>query len=588
MSNPSDESVISSARRRAPAIFMVMIGLLLSSFVLGWALYRGLQQLDEPQEDVGWAIYQLGLEHQRLQLAVETDAPYEVTHLRSELYLSRVLLLQNAPAYQAVLQGSLGESIAKLASSAQQTQPLLSGAQNGATREVLLAHVRQDAETVRKLTQDLTSRNRLLQVERRQRDSHRLIYFLTTLEGLFLILLGFATWSFLINRKLRKASNQLSLKSADLDAILNAVEDGVIGVAADDSVVYCSDRAASLMGWGTLPVVGQPIRDLADQGPLNAILVDLLNALKTVTGSDDKELVRRPSTGVAEGIRYFELRGAIASYGWTNTGHNLRIVTISDITSQEAMQRKRDEYDARIGEMSRLLTLATISGGIVHEISQPLSSIKNYVHLLRSPSKAPATARKRYLANLGEEVDRVVETVRNVRRMALDQQVDIGSCDLLEALQNSVRLAAFGKPKEVEVECTVQEPEVRVLGSLPLIGQVLVNLIRNAIDASEQNGSHRVKVDVIKQGSDARVSVRDYGLGVSSSFVDRIFLPFSGQSEGGMGIGLAICKRIVDSLGGDIEWQNLREGGAVFSFTIPLADNVAGNGQEQEHIGGGR
>ena len=104
------------------------------------------------------------------------------------------------------------------------------------------------------------------------------------------------------------------------------------------------------------------------------------------------------------------------------------------------------EYDARLGEASRLLAYAAMSGGIVHEISQPLAAIRNYVYALKvSLSLRQASEEHRAIADhLGEEVDRAIEVVRNVRRMGPQEPQDSGVCDIHEAIAHSVRLVTLG------------------------------------------------------------------------------------------------------------------------------------------------
>ena len=121
-------------------------------------------------------------------------------------------------------------------------------------------------------------------------------------------------------------------------------------------------------------------------------------------------------------------------------------MAVTDVTVEEEAALRREEYDARLGEASRLLAYAAISGGIVHEISQPLAAIRNYVYALKvSLSLRPAGGEHRAIADhLGEEIDRAIEVVRNVRRMGPQDPQDTGVCDIHEAIAHSVRLVTLG------------------------------------------------------------------------------------------------------------------------------------------------
>jgi C4-dicarboxylate-specific signal transduction histidine kinase len=174
------------------------------------------------------------------------------------------------------------------------------------------------------------------------------------------------------------------------------------------------------------------------------------------------------------------------------------IVSISDVTVAEEASQRRDEYDARIGDMSRLLAYAAISGGIVHEISQPLAAIRNYVYALKvSLNLRSDTEDQRAVADhLGVEVDRAIEVVRNVRRMGPQDPQDPGICDISEAIDHSMRLVTLGRNPPPPIVIDRKGNDIWVKGSVPLIGQVMVNLLKNALSASAAAGHPGAKVTV--------------------------------------------------------------------------------------------
>jgi two-component system sensor kinase FixL len=239
---------------------------------------------------------------------------------------------------------------------------------------------------------------------------------------------------------------------------------------------------------------------------------------------------------------------------------------------QEAALR-RDEYDAKLDEASRLLAYAAMSGGIVHEISQPLAAIRNYAYALKvSLSLRPASSEHRAIADrLGEETERAMEVVRNVRRMGPQDTDEMGVCDIHDALSHSVRLVTLGANPAPPITILAERSKVLVAGSLPMIGQVVVNLLKNALSASSAVGRAGANVSVTLREDSAEIAVADFGAGVSADAAQSMFSPFSKSARGGMGLGLAICQRIATSLGGSISWENAETAGAIFRFTVPLA-----------------
>ena len=249
------------------------------------------------------------------------------------------------------------------------------------------------------------------------------------------------------------------------------------------------------------------------------------------------------------------------------------IVTVADVTVEEEAAIRRDEYDARIAEASRLLAYAAISGGIVHEISQPLAAIRNYIYALKvSLNLRNGSEEHRVIADhLGEEIDRAIEVVRNVRRMGPQDPQDSGVCEIHEAIAHSVRLVSIGSDPPPPITVLESDERAVVSGSLPLIGQVIVNLLKNALSASSAAGRPGAEVRVTLREGDAEIAVADYGTGVSADAAKSLFSPFSKSARGGMGLGLAICQRIAATLGGSLSWENREGSGAVFKFTVPLA-----------------
>ena len=114
-----------------------------------------------------------------------------------------------------------------------------------------------------------------------------------------------------------------------------------------------------------------------------------------------------------------------------------------------------------------------------------------------------------------------------------------------------------------------------IVGSLPIVGQVVVNLLKNALSASSAAGRSGAKVDIVVGEDSTEIMIADFGSGVSEDLVKTLFTPFSKSTRGGMGLGLAICQRIATNLGGSLSWENSENAGAIFRFRVPLASEGA-------------
>jgi C4-dicarboxylate-specific signal transduction histidine kinase len=557
----------------AVAFIIAMVGLILVAGALGLLGYRDLLDLEKPQDDAGWTIFQMGFEHQRLLLAAEKDASEEELRLRGDIYLSRVFLLRDAPMLQNARDAMNKESLLQLFQSAQLTDDLIAKAGTPEGRARLLDQLRQDSKPVRELMIDMSNLNRRLQNEDRTRRTGSLLFYLAALETLMLALLGLGVLVLRTTGKLKDANRSVAEQLETQEAILRSVDDVIIGLCPCGEVLYSNPRAFELLGPSA-----QSGSVLVGAG---ADATPLANAVKSFVDSDTRPdrdqnyASRKVSVNMPDGPRHYMMR----KYRETSATNRhcadtSLIVSIADVTLAEEANQRRDEYDARIGEMSRLLAYAAISGGIVHEISQPLAAIRNYVYALKvSLNLRPDTEEQRAVADhLGVEVDRAIEVVRNVRRMGPQDPQDPGICDIREAIEHSMRLVTLGRNPPPPITIDQHSHDIWVKGSLPLIGQVVVNLLKNALSASAAAGRPGARVTVVAEGGFARVEVADYGSGVSEDAAKTIFTPFSKSARGGMGLGLAICQRIASTLGGSLSWKNSEAGGAVFTFTVPLEE----------------
>lgn len=258
--------------------------------------------------------------------------------------------------------------------------------------------------------------------------------------------------------------------------------------------------------------------------------------------------------------------------------------------SQAALQ---DEYDrrsqaetiavllrGRLARFGKTRSLGTMATAIAHEINQPLIAIQNYAQAARRRLKSNVDQRPK-LGELFEKIeaqaDRAGAITQRVRAL-----VSADDPDLLPVNLGSVLKQVIGM-MEQEVEnlgCRIEYESVAdasaVLADALQVQLVLANLLQNAMQSicSANHGDKRVCVDV-RQISDreVQVSVTDRGPGVPPQSVEDIFDPLYSERSGGTGMGLAICRNIVEAHGGRLWYEPNPAGGAIFRFTLPVAES---------------
>jgi light-regulated signal transduction histidine kinase (bacteriophytochrome) len=223
--------------------------------------------------------------------------------------------------------------------------------------------------------------------------------------------------------------------------------------------------------------------------------------------------------------------------------------------------------------VSRLSAMGAMAATLAHELNQPLTAISNYAS---GVSRALASQQDQSaLVKAGVDA---IETnalraggiIRSLREMIRRGDVNHVPRDLEPIVDQAVKLVRAGEARcgTATIRCSF-EHQRRILGDSVQIQQVIVNLLRNACDATPSGELPRIEIGTRDADDHILVRVKDYGGGIPEKHVERLFEAFSSTKEEGLGVGLSICRTIVEAHGGKIEGSNHPQGGAVFSFTIP-------------------
>ncbi len=241
------------------------------------------------------------------------------------------------------------------------------------------------------------------------------------------------------------------------------------------------------------------------------------------------------------------------------------------VRAQEELRLAREEI-ARQGQAA---SLAELSASIAHEVSQPLAALVANAHACRRWLSAEPPNVER----AGMTVDRVLrsangaaEIVARIRALFQRSAEERRAVPLAEILAEARELMAQEAVRRgVRVEAEIADDMPPAMIDRVQIRQVLINLVRNAIEAMEDaDGERSLGLRVACDGELIRIEIRDSGPGIA--FPDRIFTPYFTTKRQGMGMGLAICRSIVEAHGGRLWAENRPPRGAAFVFTLPIAE----------------
>jgi PAS domain S-box-containing protein len=272
--------------------------------------------------------------------------------------------------------------------------------------------------------------------------------------------------------------------------------------------------------------------------------------------------------------RWFEVRRRTIS--WVDGTTVIMQVTTDITTRKEAEEMSRQQLE-KLQFTSRLITLGELASSLAHEINQPLAAISNYntgcVNRLKSGRATPDQLLP-VLEKVTVQAQRAGDVIRRIREFVKQQAPNRTACPIKKIVDDAIGFSQLeARRRSARIEQHIEDPELFVQADSVLIEQVLTNLIKNGLEAMGKNAieNRQIEIQVKTTGHQARVEVRDYGSGVPESIRDRLFESFFTTKSEGMGMGLNICRTIIEYHKGQL-WMEPANGlGSVFIFTLPLA-----------------
>jgi PAS domain S-box-containing protein len=268
------------------------------------------------------------------------------------------------------------------------------------------------------------------------------------------------------------------------------------------------------------------------------------------------------------------------------SGEILGVVGLArDVTRRRAMEQRLRAAEETMRRIARADSLTLLSAGVAHELNQPLTAASNFLRAslrwLDGPQPAPERlqAARGAIAEAAAETLRAAEILRRMRDFIGRGHTERERLSLVPLLRETVAMAAAARggaalPVELDLpgeESTDgQDAGCEVLADRVQMQQVFVNLLRNAIEATEGREQRGLALGCRAAEGFARITVADAGPGLPPEVRERLFEPFVSANPEGLGIGLAICRTIVEAHGGRIAAAPRPGGGTVFTLELPL------------------
>jgi PAS domain S-box-containing protein len=354
-------------------------------------------------------------------------------------------------------------------------------------------------------------------------------------------------------------------------SLLENVELVVVGIDPDGHVNYLNPFYQRLTGFDADQILGRPIQDLLVASERQA-MTERLKVAGLEGPRPQSQWTLRCASGeerrvVWSSVKLLDLDGKFA--GILSVG--------ADVTDRVRAQRELQQTQRNLDRLSRANLLGELVTALAHELNQPLTAILSNAQAGRrimSSSTPDLDEIRAILDDIVRDDKRAGEVIHSLRGMLQGQPGPREIVDLNELTRGVIDLVQRElDSRQVAVRLKTAGGPLKVHAATAELQQVVMNLLMNAAQAMRDTPSSErsVELETSLQGDSAVLTVRDHGCGVSDENLPGIFEPFTTTKSTGFGMGLAICRRLVEKHGGQISARNNPEGGgSTFEFTLPV------------------
>jgi two-component system sensor kinase FixL len=371
----------------------------------------------------------------------------------------------------------------------------------------------------------------------------------------------------------RAAERALERRERHLQSILATVPDAMVVIDEHGIMISFSAAAERLFGYREEDVLGRnvsllmpsPDRDRHDhymQRYLETGVARIIGTGRIVTGlrADGSTFPMKLSVGEAltDEQRLF-------------TGF------VQDLTERKDFEARLEQMKSELIHVSRLSAMGTMASTLAHELNQPLTAIANYAEaaetVLDSPDAEDRAMLREIFADMAAQSLRAGSIVRRLRDFVSRGETAKTVEDLPKLINEASALALVGSRERGITAQFAYDPDAGpVLVDRVQIQQVLINLMRNAMEAMDASPERRLSIaTAVIDAETVQVSVADTGPGIPPEIEERLFEAFASTKSSGMGLGLSICRTIVEAHGGRIRARASEGGGTEFQFTLVRA-----------------
>ena len=353
-----------------------------------------------------------------------------------------------------------------------------------------------------------------------------------------------------------------------LASIVDSSDDAIIGKTLDGVVTSWNNAAEVIFGYTGSEMIGRPITLLhpPDRVEEAAMILDRLTRGERISHYETARL-RKDGREIAVSLTISPILGA----GGTIIGASK---IVRDITADRSSQVRIAELQAELVHVARLSTMGQMASAIAHELNQPLTAVGNYAgalgRMLSTANANPERVRD-IVERIRQQTTRAGDVIRRLRDHVAKRGATRRHEDINAVVTEAVELGLVGT-RHRGLDTAIRLDAAAGSGSLDRvqIGQVIINLVRNAVEAMEASEQRALVVATRAAAGVVEITVSDTGPGIAPEIAGRLFQPFVTTKPTGLGLGLSICREIVEAHEGQLTAAPGATGGTVFTMRLPV------------------
>lgn len=366
--------------------------------------------------------------------------------------------------------------------------------------------------------------------------------------------------------EMQSVHRDLERREALLRSILDTVPDALVVIDEQGLIQSFGAAAERLFGFSPKEVIGQNVKVLMPS-PYREEHDGYL-ARYRATGERHIIGVGRIIVGRRKDGSTFPMELTVGEVNLSGT--QLFTGFVRDLTQRQDRERRLNELQAEFVHVSRLTELGQMVAALAHEVNQPLTAMANYLsgvrRLLAAGNQQGVQNAIERITEQGNRAQQIVQRLRDfVNKRETERRVE----SVLKTIEEASGLALIGVGQGLNLDIRVDDSATEAVIDKIQIQQVLLNLMRNALEAMAGSARRELSITTVRAGDMVEISVADTGPGLPESVRARLFQPFVTTKSSGMGVGLSVCRTIVEAHGGELRVEDGAGGGTVFLFTVP-------------------